>query len=440
VQRVIPPAVIDAVLVHERATEQRRRKFSMRQVVWVLIALACFTTLDMAAVLDKLTHAWCLRWPAAPDPTPTPAAFIYRRYHLGARPLVALFHTVCRPLASPTTPGAWLAGLRLMVLDGTLEDLPDTPANRRVFGRPGSDRGPGAFPQALGVYLLEAGTHAIVDAGFWPCHFSERRAAQRLLRSVTAGMLVLYDCGLHSYDFVTAIRARGAHALGRLPANVQPEIRAALPDGSYLAVLRPGDARRRDPACAQPVRLIRYTLTDPARPGYGEEHRLVTTVLDAAAAPALALAAAYHERWEVELTIDEVDTHQRLAGRPVRSRKPVGVIQELYALLLAHYVVRALMLEAATEQGLDADRLSFVGALRVVQEFVPDFGRVAPTAWASLYAQMRRKMARKRLPARRRRSNPRVVKRKMSKWPLQRAQHRAPLQPTTDFREAILLI
>ena len=95
------------------------------------------------------------------------------------------------------------------------------------------------------------------------------------------------------------------------------------------------------------VRVIQYTIKDPALPGYGETHRLVTTLLDAERYPALDLACAYHERWEIELVIDEIDTHQRLAGRPLRSLKPVGVIQELYALLIAHYALRSLMHQAA---------------------------------------------------------------------------------------------
>ena len=57
-------------------------------------------------------------------------------------------------------------------------------------------------------------------------------------------------------------------------------------------------------------------------------------MVDEKTAPALTLAQAYHERWEIELAIDEMDTHQRLAAQPLRSKKPVGVIQELYGLLL----------------------------------------------------------------------------------------------------------
>ena len=131
------------------------------------------------------------------------------------------------------------------------------------------------------------------------------------------------------------------------------------------------------------MRVIVYTLTDPARPGYGETHRLVTTLLDAQEAPALDLICAYHARWEIELTIDEIDTHQRLVQHPLRSQKPVGVIQELYGLLLAHYAVRALMAEAAAQAGLAPTRLSFVHAVELIRVALDDFQLVAPAQHAA---------------------------------------------------------
>ena len=64
----------------------------------------------------------------------------------------------------------------------------------------------------------------------------------------------------------------------------------------------------------------------------------------------------YHERWEEEITIDELKTHQR--ERPVlRSETPAGVIQEIYGLLLGHFVIRKLMCEAAAAEGLLAPRI-----------------------------------------------------------------------------------
>lgn len=351
--------------------------------------------------------------------------------------MVAVFKQVCQPLAEPNTPGAFLFGLRLMALDGTTEDMPDTPANAAVFGRHRSDRGPSAFPQVKEVYLVECGTHAIVDAGFWPYHTSERVGGFRLLRSVKPGMLLMWDRGFHDYDMFAQVRQRGAHVLSRLPAHVKPTVVRNLPDGSYLAYLRPSDYQRRKAGEKLLVRIIEYTITDPNLPGYGQTHRLVTTLLDPETYPILDLICAYHKRWEFEITIDEIDTHQRLLPGPLRSLKPVGVIQELYGLLIAHYIIRALMFQAACLAQLDPDRLSFVGAIRVLQNAVPEFQMTTPEQLPALYQRLLRDIARKRLPPRRLRSNPRVVKRKMSKFRLKRPEHQQWPQPTFSFRQAI---
>src|SRR6266496_1361923 len=124
--------------------------------------------------------------------------------------------------------------------------------------------------------------------------------------------------------------------------------------------------------------------------------------------------------WVIEITIDEIDTHQRLAGRTLRSLKPVGMLQELYGLLLAHYAVRAVMHEAALSADVDPDRLSFTHALRVIQDAIPEFAMTAREQLGELHARLLRDIASRRLPERRARSNPRVVKRKMSNFRLKR--------------------
>ena len=196
-----------------------------------------------------------------------------------------------------------------------------------------------------------------------------------------------------------------------------------LSDGSYLAYIYPSDRGRRKAGEHQLVRVIEYTLTDPDRPGYGETHRLMTSLLESECCPALELACAYHERWEVELAVDEMDSHQRLAGRPLRSKKPVGVIQELYGLLIAHYVVRHTMHQAALQAGLDPDRLSFTKALSLICDAIPEFQMVASEQHPALYRRLLEDIARHRLPERDNRINPRVVKRKMSNFRLKRAEH-----------------
>ena len=435
--RVIPPEAITQVIAQEGVGEARERKLTMALTIWLVIALHLFPTVAIGGVFRKLARGLRLLWP---DPTialPSDSAIAYRRNQLGARPMVALFKQTCQPLATPQTKGAFLFGLRLMAIDGFTEDLPDTPANAAVFGRHTSARGASAFPQVQGVYLAECGTHAVVDCGFWPCHTSERKGGFRVLRSVGRGMLVMWDRGFHDFDMLVAVRRRKAHVLSRLPAHVKPLPLRTLPDGSVLAYLLPSEEVRRRRGERLLVRVITYTISDPTLPGYGEEHRVITTLLNPRLAPAHAIACAYHQRWEIEIVIDEIDTHQRLVGRTLRSLTPVGVIQELYGVLVAHYAVRVLMHEAALKADVDPDRLSFVHALEIVRDAVPEFQLVAPAQQGQLYDRLLDDIAAKRLSERRTRSNARVVKRKMSNFKLKRPEHYQPPKPAGTFHDAV---
>ena len=414
-ERVVPYELIRGSAEAAAVPTQRRRKLPAEVMVLLCVAMSLFTHDALDVVLHKLVHGLRLFWPDPDIPLATTGALCQARYRLGARPLVALFHQVCWPRATPQTPGAFRFGLRLMALDGTVEDVPDSPANVRAFGRPDSGRGQSAFPQVQGVYLSECGTHAVIDAGFWPCHTSERVGALRLLRSVGAGMLLLWDRGFYSFEMIAQTLARGAQVLGRVPATVTLTPRWLLPDGSYWAYISPSDPQRRKRGDHLLVRVIVYTLTDPARPGYGATHRLVTTLLDAQEAPALALVCAYHERWEIELTIDEIDTHQRLVQHPLRSQKPGGVIQELYGLL------RVL------------EKLGVGSMVELIRIAIDDFHLVTPAQHPVLYQRLLRALARCRLPERARRTNPRVVKRKMSNFALKRAAPSAPSQRLAPF-------
>jgi transposase IS4-like protein/DDE family transposase len=420
---VVPMSELEGVLNQMQLREQRHRKVTLLATLLLVIALHLYSRLSVGGVFKRLGRGLRFIWPDPDWPMPRESALSYRRYQLGARPVVALFHRVCRPVATPATPGAFAFGLRLKALDGTVENVPDTPENVRAFGRSRNAQSASAFPQVRGVYLVECGTHAMLDAGFWPYRTSEEVGGWRLLRSVGAGDLLLWDAGLHSFAMLERARGQGAEVIGRLPATVKPEVIRRLEDGSVLAYLRPSEAARRRRGDKLLVRIMTYQITDPQRAGYGEEHRLVTTLLDAQVAPALEVVAVYAERIEIEVVIDEVDTHQRLLDRPLRSLKPVGVIQELYGLLIAHYAIRALMHEAAVAAGLAPTRLSFVGALRIIQDAIPEFQMVAPQMRLALYARLLRDLAAERLPERRPRANPRVVKRQQSKFPRKRPEH-----------------
>ncbi len=429
-ERAVPQAAIQAVATAHQRPGRRRRKLPLEVLLLVSILMNLYTEEALERVLSKLYRGIRLLGPEPAVGLAGRSALCQGRARLGARPVVALFHQVCRPLATPMTPGAFLFGLRVLGVDGTIEHVPDTAANARAFGRLRSHRGASAFPQVKGVYVVECGTHAVLDAGFWPCHTSERIGGLRLLRAVGAGMLLLWDRGFHSFEMAARTRARQAHFLSRVPSQVKLVPHTVLPDGSYWAWLYPSDRAQRRAGKHRRVRVLVYTLTDLARPGYDTTHRLITSLLDPQAYPAHDLIVAYHARWEVELTIDEIDTHQRLVQHPLRSQQPVGVLQELYGLLIAHYAIRTVIHDAALQAQVDPDRISFVRAASLLKEAVYDFQLVIPQHHPLLYQRLLADLARHLLPPRAQRTNPRVVKRKMSNFKLKRPAHRGlpPLQ------------
>jgi hypothetical protein len=427
-EQAYPRELVADLLTQHEGWEQRERKLTHLLMVYLVILLCLFPRHSLQALYAHLSRAW--RWLSATEAPPTEAALCYRRQTLGLGVLRRLFRQVCRPLATPQTPGAFALGLRLMAIDSTLEDVPDTPANAAFFGRLNDEETTASpYPQARCLYLAEVGTHALVDALFAPCRVSEHRLFKGLLRSLQAGMLVLLDRGLFSCANVAAAHATGAEVLARLEAGKLKKPSHVLSDGSYLVELTPKThpglsapltlrviEYRLDPALAQQLLgLARSRNSSPADPR--QVHRLVTTLLDPKLAPAKTLILLYHERWEIEECIDETRTHQRLSALPLRSRSPLGVLQELYGLVLAHYAVRFCMASAAAQADLDPDRLSFTHALHVLDDVLVLWPLVQPQArscfWQHVLAELRQPST--LLPPRRLRFNPRVLKRSQGK-------------------------
>lgn len=435
-KRIIPRrSVTEALRAAGRSGSRTCRVLPDWFVVWFVVGIGLF-----CGDCYRQVYRWLVRW-ARGRPVPLRSTLCEARRRVGVRPLAALAKEVVRPLADAARPGdagAFRRGMRLMALDGFVLDLPDTPANDKAFGRPTTGRAKGAFPQARVLAVCEAGTHVMWRWLVKPYRCGETTMAPPLLRQLLPGMLLLWDRNFLKYAHVKQVLAAGSHLLARVKSDVTLAVRERLSDGSYLARLYRNKYDRDRDRNGIDVRVIRYTLRDPNRPGHREEHRLLTTLLDEKLDPAEDLVELYHVRWEQELAIDELKTHEM--ERPVlRSQTPAGVVQEVYGLLLAHFVVRSLMHEAAAEKAISPLRLSFTAALKILRCRLPQCprGRRGMRRW---WRDLLAELAEETLPPRRNRINPRVIKRKMSNWKKKRAEHLNYPQPTKKFRDSIVVL
>jgi IS4 transposase len=215
-----------------------------------------------------------------------------------------------------------------------------------------------------------------------PFATDELTLARDVVTALNKGMLCLADRFFPGYDLWQKAAKAGADLLWRVRQNARLDVDRRLPDGSYLSRIYASTSDRRNQRDGIIVRVVDYRLdgVPDAEPLY----RLITTILDPKQAPAKELAALYHERWEIETSLDELKTHLRGAQIVLRSKTPELVEQEFWGLLLAHFAIRGLMHEAALKADEDPDRLSFVHAVRVVQRRLARYAAIPPSAEENL--------------------------------------------------------
>lgn len=334
-------------------------------------------------VWDKLVGKLSVLHPGEPGSRVSASGLSGRRQQLGSQGLQGLLHECCQVLAQPQQmPGAFFRRYRLMAIDGTVFNTADTAANSAAFGRSSNQYGPGAYPQVRCVLLAECGSHAVVELEIDRYDVSEVHGAHRLVEEIGPDMLVLVDAGITSGGFFEQVRERRAHGsvLAWVPASTRG-VQYPMQRGMW-------------------VRLSSYGGTDERLGEVGQVYRLVTTLLNPRLAPALELIGLYHERWEIELVIDEIKTHERV-----------------------------LLAEAAAEAELDPDRLSFTQGLFVLTEMLDLALLLEPEeATEPLLRQVRQQMAQAVLPPRRLRVNRREVKQVYNKYKPKK-RHLPPPQP-----------
>lgn len=375
--RVFPLPLVKEALEAHGCSSQRMRRFPATVGVYYCMALSLYPEAAYADVFSAVADgvAWMQGDPAGPPVAKSSISAL--RSKIGYAPLQALLQKACVPLAdSNRHPEAFYAGLRLVAIDGSHLDVPDEAENVAAFGYPGSRTGHAGYPQAQCAVLVECATHAIIAANIGAYRASEWAICTPLLAALGPGVLCLADRGFNGYSHWQAASQTGADLLWRCTSARRLPVVKALADGSYLSVIRPSSSRYRGESIA--VRVIDYSL--PRLPHGQPRYRLLTTLLDDKRAPAMELAALYHQRWEVEAVFDELKTHLHQRRRSLRSKTAAGVRQEFYGWVMAHYAVRWLMHEAASAHRVRHRSLSFTANVQLIRRAQPQSGAFPPSA------------------------------------------------------------
>lgn len=388
--RLVPPSLVDQALTEHGKHSQRQRDLPAHAVAYYVMALSLYRGINTEEVLRVVTEGMEYLGANAIRREVGKSAISAARTRLGSAVMQSIARQALVPLATPATPGAFYRGMRLVSLDGSGLEVADEEANREAFGVPGTQQGRTGYPQLRFVGLLENGTHVLFGVALGGYQDAEVSLAHQAIGHLKPGMLCQADRGLSGYPLWAAASRTGAQLLWRISKNRTLPVRKRLEDGSYLSEIEPAPLTRKKMAAEDvpplSVRVIDYRL--PGVPDAEPIYRLMTTVLDPATAPAQELAALYQARWTIETTFAEMKTTLKGADVVLRSKTPELVRQEFWGLLLAHHVVRKLMLEAALAHERPPDTLSFKHSLSLIRRKLPTSGALPPRTIPEVVAEI----------------------------------------------------
>lgn len=414
--RLVPPSLVEQALTEHNKHSQRQRDLPAHAVAYYVMALSLYRGVNTEEVLRVVTEGMDYLGARAIRREVSKSAISAARTRLGAEVMQSIARHALVPLATPATPGAFYRGLRLISLDGSGLEVADEAANRKAFGVPGTPQGRTGYPQLRFAGLLEHGTHVLFGMALGGYRDAEISLAHQAVGHLKPGMLCLADRGLSGYPLWAAAASRtGAHLLWRVAKNRCLPVEKRLDDGSYLSKIEPAPLTRKKRAAEEalplPVRVIDDRL--PGVPDAELLYRLITTLLDPAVTPAAELAALYQTRWLIETAFAELKTTLKGADVILRSKTPELVRQEFWGLLLAHHVVRKLMLEAALARERPPDSLSFKHTLALMRRKLPASGALPPPEqFPRWWDELIEAASRGRLTSPKQCANPRWVKRR----------------------------
>ena len=408
----------EALEVTDRETE-RTRKLPAPFTIWLVISMAFYRQLSIQNILNRLGNLPGIGSLWNDGKEPSSGSAVEARDRIGFSPFRHLAHRLESWILETYRELMSWKGLLVVALDGSTFKVPDSDENQRRFGLPGASRGRAAFPQMRALFLVSTKLRFILGEGFAPYRRAENTMALRMVNSLPPSCLVLLDRAFNSWSLLLGIRQKGNHFLVRAKSNLRGEVRGVLGPGDRLVEMRVRSHRRLPGAPHQKTLLVRE-LTVRIQ---GKVHRFLTSLLEPSYCSAVELVHLYAQRWEEEIAIDEIKTHQCSAttvNRPVifRCKTSRRVLQEAYGLVIAYNLVRTVITESGVRFQVDPLQISFVDSIERIRSAALLMAAAPTQNLPTIFSDLMRSVAQCILPRRRRRQNPREVCIKRSNYKL----------------------
>jgi len=407
----LPLGLLTEAVVRSGKQNRRAARLPAVAVLFLVVAAALFRYLP----LERLLKVAGLASPKDGRDSLASGTLTEARKRLGPEPVRELLHLQTQDLCHPPTPGSFL-GLTLLALDGSKVRTPDSPENRAHWGGHRNQNADSAFPLMRVMLLMHVVSRCVLDVVCGSFHIPELKLGTPLLDRVPPRSLLLMDKLFFSALWFITLQRKGEqrHVLLPLSERASYRVTKTLGPGDELVtftVSQKAHKHIKDAPATFQMRVLTLRLAG-WRP-----IRLATTLLDPVLAPKAVLAPLYRQRWNIELGLDELKTHQMEQQTTLRSRLPALCEQEMYGMWVAYNVVRKTMVERAKKLGVSPHQISFVGGLQVCrwgwsscwQQEAPE--RVEEGLWGRVLPKKREG-----------RRCPRVVKLGRSAWPTKKRQ------------------
>lgn len=419
-QELLVGEQIEAVLEKE-GIKYRQTIYAPVIVVWAFLSQVLSSDKSCQNVVSRIV-AWCAG-AGVKMPSVDTGGYTKARQRLPETVMEGLLDSSGDELEAKVSETDLWCGRHVKILDGTTVTMADTEANQAEYPQHGNQAVGCGFPLSKLVVMFSLLTGAVIAVMIKPWRCSETEMARQMYNNLQALDVALADRLYGTYVDLVMVQSKGADAVFRMHQRRNTDFRKGKRLGASDHIVtwyKPERCPKHMPQsefaqlpAAVTVREVYYQITIQ---GFRtREVVLVTTLLDPHTFTLAKLAELYQLRWQAEVDLKHIKT--TLAMEHLRSQTPAMVRKEIYAHLLAYNLLRTLMWQAGTSEGIHPLRLSLQASRQHFLHSWSDLLAAKPQKRLKVYETLIVILIQKTLPFRPHRFEPRLVKRRPKPFP-----------------------